>query len=86
MLLGIAAVAVVVAVFHTTCRLFNNNPEGLSMPSTVQKFLDKLPAADENKQNWLIDKEAEYRMMGYSEKDAKEKAMLDWCTYMVHSA
>ncbi len=57
-----------------------------AMQSSVQKLLDKLPAADENKKNWLIDKTAEYRMMGYSAKDAKEKAMSDWHIYMAHGA
>jgi len=52
------------------------------MSKVVQKFLDKLPAKNEEQQNWLIDKTAEYRMRGYSPKDAKEHAVSDWQTYM----
>jgi len=31
--------------------------------------------------SWFDAKEAEYRMMGLPEKEAKEKAMSDWHTY-----
>lgn len=33
-----------------------------------------------NFSDWMADKEAEYRMAGFGEKDAKEKAMSDWYT------
>lgn len=46
--------------------------------SALQKFLDKLPVANDGQQNWLIDKTAEYRLSGYSIRDAKERAMRDW--------
>lgn len=33
------------------------------------------------RENYLADKEAEYRMQGWSRTQAKEKAMHDWHTY-----
>lgn len=35
----------------------------------------------ERMENYLIDREAELRMSGLTEKEAKEKAMEDWHTY-----
>lgn len=49
---------------------------------TVEKFLAEMPVADEAKSNWLIDREAELELSGYDPKEAKEKALLDWDTYM----
>lgn len=40
----------------------------------------------ESKDNWLTDREAECRLNGLPAKEAKEKAMLDWHTYMAQSA
>lgn len=54
--------------------------------SKVQRFLDKLPFTDERMGDWLADKEAEYRMLRFSAKDAKEKALRDWHTYMEPNA
>ena len=56
------------------------------MSSALQKFLDKLPAANEAQQNWLIDKTAEYRLKGCSVREAKEQAMRDWQLYMAEDA
>lgn len=56
------------------------------MSDPAQKFLDSLPDPDEARKNWLIDKTAEYRLMSYSVKDAKECAMKDWQTYMADDA
>lgn len=44
----------------------------------IQRFLDSLPEGDQSKRDWLINKEAEYRMNGYTTKEAKAKALEDW--------
>lgn len=45
------------------------------------KFLDGLGHPDDPRDIWIADKEAEYRMNGLDEKEAKRKAMEDWHTY-----
>lgn len=40
------------------------------------------PQKNDAQANWLIDREAELQVGGCSEKEAKEKALLDWHTYM----
>jgi hypothetical protein len=47
----------------------------------IQDFLDNLRPAN-NQDNWLANKEGEYRAMGFDVMEAKEKAMSDWHTYM----
>ena len=47
----------------------------------IEKFLDSLTNKDDVKSNWLIDREYEWRLNGYSVKESKEKALIDWDLY-----
>lgn len=58
---------------------FNINMNG---HGSSDSFLEDMGLWDE-RQDWLDNKEAEYRMMGMPAKEAKEKAMSDWHTYQV---
>jgi len=55
---------------------------GKGVQGGCDSLLEDMGLFDERKA-WLDDKEAEYRMNGMSEKDAKEKAMSDWHIYKV---
>lgn len=45
------------------------------------EMLDGMHDPNEARKNYLIDKTAEYRMMGYKQTEAREKAMSDWLLY-----
>lgn len=48
----------------------------------LEKFLEALAGGNQEQTNWLVDREAEYLMGGFSPMDAKEKAMQDWHSHV----
>ena len=51
------------------------------MSKKIENLLSSLGESDEAKNNWLIDREAELIMSGYTKLEAKEKALLEYELY-----